>query len=220
MKIICALFLVSVISIYIVWTYDAYPQLPSETLSANVAPTLVQEMDGVPAMRYVEAPLPTGWVEPEMVLKPQLSMVPAHRTVEGSDFRSCFKHIQANDIPMTAPVYMEVKTAENGVPKSFGRMRFLYPDKGLAPDVVADDVEIIDVESHLAVTIHMMGAMTDDQCLKAYNTLVTWCENQTPRLVPVAEPVVLGYNSPFVLPWKKMWELQLRVEKAASHVPN
>ncbi len=182
-----------------------------ENSSMNIGEN--EAMAGKPAERYAEAPLPTGFAEPNMVRKVQLIDVPAHRAVEGPSFRACFRHIQANDIPMTAPVYMDVETADNGAPRAFGKMRFLYPEKDVDPNVIAKDVEIIDVPQHQAITIHFMGAMTNERCMHAQEQLMKWLDEQDTSFVVDGDPVVLGYNSPFVFPWKKMWAMQIPVKR-------
>ncbi len=145
-----------------------------------------------------EAPLPEGWPEPDASGEPVLKRLPTYRmavTVTddaqgggmGGPFGTLFRHIQNNDIAMTAPVEMTMRrdtpatqpddqpdsaadpNADTG-PLRMTAMAFLYrsPDQGreseqeeLEADVEPGDVgevRVVDVPAMTVLSIGFFGS--------------------------------------------------------------
>ena len=175
-----------------------------------------------------EAGTPSGWPEPTAIGKIELKEYPAARLAvvqsdaageSNSMFRNLFKHIKANDIPMTAPVEMTYAVAsdtDDDAGMSRKSMAFYYKDQSVGTAGRQDNVEVIDVEAVTVVSIGLKGSYSDGNYLKAHTKLLTWLDENTDSYAPAGSPRILAYNSPFV-PWfMKYSEVQIPIEKLVS----
>ena len=54
--------------------------------------------------------------------------------------------------------------------------------------------------------------MGDERTRDALHQMRVFLAEHYPELHIVGDVQILGYNSPFVLPWKKLWALQFEVQ--------
>ena len=187
-------------------------RMASDDSEALALPVTVISPTALSVNRYEEAPLPLGFAEPTVVMQPMLITVPAHRAVEAQSFSQCFQHIKRNDIPMTAPVYMSMESQGTALPRSMKHMRFLFPSPDTKSSVIVPGARVVDVPEKEVLIMYMQGVMSDDRTLNSLTQMRRYLMEHYPQLRIVSDVQILGYNSPFVLPWKKLWALQLEVE--------
>lgn len=162
-----------------------------------------------------ESPLPKGWPEPGPFNQVVRKKYPAYRaafTKEGSPngaFMKLFRHIQRNDIPMTAPVEMKMdESGKNGM--KMDRMAFLYqsPEVGkTGADGV--EVEVLDVPAIEALSYAWQGSRNDKSTAQAREALDA---ELAAKNLKSSGYRLLGYNSPFVPRSKQTHELQAILE--------
>ena len=175
--------------------------------------SVTTDLNLVSANRYDEAPLPAGFVEPEFLEQPGLEIVPAHRVVEGRSFGQCFRHISRNDIPMTAPVFMTMDMQADGNPSKMQHMRFVFPSIDTESPVRVPGARVLDVAERRVLSMYVKGSLGNARIGEALIRMRTWLAATHPELEPINELTVLGYNSPMVMSWKKLWAIQLPVQK-------
>lgn len=160
-------------------------------------------------MMISEAKLPEGFPPPGPVGMAIVKTYPAHRLArttaarDGDDqmFMKLFRHIDRNDIAMTAPVTM-AWSEPGATPERAESMAFLYarPNIGAAgadpadPGVVVEDVPEITV-----VSVGVRGTYGAVTVRKGMATLEAWLASH-PEWSAAGPPRMLAYNSPFV-PW-------------------
>jgi hypothetical protein len=158
-----------------------------------------------------ESPLPKGWPEPGPFNQVARKKYPAYRaafTTEGSPnggFMKLFKHIQRNDIPMTAPVEMKLDESDTQGAK-MEQMAFLYqsPEVGKTGADGAQ-VEVRDIPAKEALSYAWQGARDKASTTRARAAI----DAELEKLGLKAESYrVLGYNSPFVPRGRQTHELQ------------
>lgn len=169
----------------------------------------------VPAYKE-ESPLPKGWPEPGPFYQVVRKKYPAYRaafTKEGSPnggFMTLFKHIQRNDIPMTAPVEMKLDESETKGAR-MEQMAFLYqsPEVGkTGADGV--EVEVRDIPAMEALSYAWQGGRNDAATAKARGAIDAELAKQKLKATGYR---LLGYNSPFVPRAKQTHELQALIEQ-------
>ena len=146
-----------------------------------------------------EAQRPVGWPEITPVGKVELKDRPAHvrgRILqspggEGRLFGTLFRHIQARDIPMTAPVTMT--RSSGGQMQSMG---FLYENLEVGSVGTAGDTEVQDRLGHCGV--HRFAWWYSKSSYANGLTLLQKYLQERDHLQPIGEPMYMGYNSPFV----------------------
>lgn len=200
--------------------------IPSfHALLAMVSPALCdpasKEGGGKPAAAVEpgykeESPLPEGWPQPgpfDQVVKKQYPAYRAAFTKEGSpngSFMKLFRHIQRNQIPMTAPVEMKMDESEN---KSLQmeQMAFLYqsPEVGKT-GADGEEVEVRDVPAMEALSYAWQGSRNDKSTAKAREAIDAELAKQNLKAESYR---LLGYNSPFVPRAKQTHELQAILKK-------
>ena len=168
---------------------------------------------------FHEAKRPVGWPDLTPVGEIQVKQYPGYReavvardTSKASQdgmFRELFKHIQQNDIAMTAPVDMTYQQSSD--PTEMRSMAFLYdvPERGAVNE--AGDVIVRDVPARQVVSIGMRGRYSDERFDAALQQLKTWLEVQR-GYQPTGSPRFLGYNSPFVPFFWRYGEVQIPVK--------
>ena len=163
-----------------------------------------------------ESPLPKGWPEPGPFYQVVRKKYPAYRaafTKEGSPnggFMKLFKHIQRNDIPMTAPVEMKLDDADSKRVK-MEQMAFLYqsPEVGKT-GADGEEVEVRDIPAMEALSYAWQGARNDAATAKAREAIDAELSKQK---LKASGYRLLGYNSPFVPRAKQTHELQALIEQ-------
>lgn len=158
-----------------------------------------------------ESPLPKGWPEPGPFDQVTRKKYPAYRaafTQEGSPnggFWKLFKHIERNNIPMTAPVEMKLDESETKGMK-MEQMAFLYQSQNVGKTGAdGDQVEVHDIPAQEALSYAWQGARNDASIAKARGAIDAALAKQNLRATGYR---LLGYNSPFVPRSKQTHELQ------------
>ncbi len=165
-----------------------------------------------------EAEMPAGFPEPTPVGEVEVKQYPAYRRATASgfaDFWTLFRHIQQNNVAMTAPVEMDFGKADSAR-SSKQAMSFLYerPDQGTVGK--QGRVEVVDAEAATVVSIGCRGPRNTTTVSAARDRLLEWLDENR-EYAPTGSLRVMGYNSPFVPREKNFFEVQIPVEKAASH---
>ena len=177
-----------------------------------------------------EANLPEGFPPPGPVDEIVVKTYPAHRLArvraEGGGngmFMKLFRHIERNDIKMTAPVEMSwqgVRPAAEQAPAAVGRepeaMAFLYGKATIGaagndpkdPQVVVEDVPEVKV-----VSIGLRGGYDKETFDRGAKRLAAWLAEH-PEWEAAGGLRSLAYNSPFVPNIAKYSETQLPIRPA------
>lgn len=172
-----------------------------------------------------EAKLPAGFPPPGPVGEVIVKTYPAHRlarttTESGGDngmFMRLFRHIERNDIAMTAPVTMgwSGEPARRRGPES---MAFLYetPDLGEAGRDPADAAVVVeDVPEATVASIGLRGSYGEATFRKGTERLDAWLAEH-PEWQAAGPPRMLAYNSPFVPGFLKYAEVQQPLQPAPA----
>jgi methionine-S-sulfoxide reductase len=162
-----------------------------------------------------ESPLPEGWPDPSLPGLIRVKTYPPTReawveqnTGSNGQFMTLFNHIKERDIAMTAPVVMEHSgEISNQRPEA---MAFLYRRIDQAQAGQFDVVTVRDAEPMTVVSIGLMGAYKTGKQREAQEKLHAWLREH-PEYVATGDVRVLGYNSPFMLPWRKYSEVQIPI---------
>ena len=180
---------------------------------------------------FSEARLPDGFPAPGPVDEVIVKTYPAHRLArvraEGGGngmFMKLFRHIERNEIAMTAPVEMSWRQAgaaqEGDRPPTVGKepaaMAFLYarPSLGAAgadpedPRVVVEDVPDVTV-----VSIGLRGGYEPSTFERGAKALQAWLAIH-PEWKAAGDLRTLAYNSPFVPGFAKYSEAQIPITRA------
>jgi hypothetical protein len=166
----------------------------------------------------MEAKLPVGFPSPTPVGEIQVKRYPAYRLArtamkdnEGSAFWTLFGHIKKNKIAMTAPVEMTYDKSADSTGQS--AMAFLYGSTSLGKPGKNGSVEVLDVPASFAVSIGVRGYRIETRVAQARKRLQAWLARHS-EYVSAGPMRVMGYNSPFVSPNRRYWEVQIPVRKA------
>jgi len=172
-----------------------------------------------------EANLPVGFPPVSPVGEIEIKQYPVYRLAKVEQnqgpqmgmFWQLFAHISKNDIPMTAPVEMEMQSTGEGesTGMSITGMAFLYESTEQGALGRDGNVEIVDAKPYLAVTMGMRGDMNNRDFKDARTQIEAWLV-KNPQYVVTGEIRVLGYNSPSVPNSKKFYEVQIPVEVAVK----
>lgn len=167
---------------------------------------------------YMQAQTPPGWPAFTPIGEVELKQYPKYRMAvidrdsglpEQAFFFQLFSHIQRNDVKMTAPVEMEVKNINRGMPMQ--SMAFLYEtaDQG----TLGEDgrVKVIEVSPWLGVGIGMRGNPRADKVLEATKRLDAFLESK-PMLERAGNVRVMGYNDPSVPDEREYFEVIVPVK--------
>jgi len=192
-----------------------------------VAATRADEEKSARPWLVPEASLPEGFPPPGPVDEIVVKTYPAHRLArvraEGGGngmFMKLFRHIERNDIQMTAPVEMSwqgERPAAEGPPTAVGRepeaMAFLYGKAGIGaagadpkdPQVVVEDVPEVKV-----VSIGLRGGYDKETFDRGAKRLAAWLAEH-PEWQAAGGVRTLAYNSPFVPNVAKYSETQIPI---------
>ncbi|MEM8866384.1 MAG: heme-binding protein [Planctomycetota bacterium] len=161
-----------------------------------------------------EAPVPEGFPPYTPVGVIEVKQYPAYRKAVGPSFWPLFQHIQAESIPMTAPVEM---TGANRQADGDQPMAFLYQNTGVGQVGPAGDVAVEDNTESTAVSLGVRGRMSSAVVKDARQRLEAWLADHPEYQAASDEPLRLfGYNSPMVPDDQKYWEAQLLIEPVAG----
>lgn len=170
-----------------------------------------------------QAELPRGFPGFQAVDEIELRQYPAYRMVRtdmqgGSNraFWPLFRHIESNGIAMTTPVQMDWGRKDPAGAEKPMQMAFLYGDMTIAPQHVADGVEVVAIE---AQTVLSIGAIGDDRPARVEAMrarLEAYVEAHRGTWMAAGPLRTMGYNSPMVSRDRRYFEVQLPVQKVAS----
>jgi len=162
------------------------------------------------------APTPPGAIE----LKHYASVRRAEFTGEGGrrmggvrGFWPLFRHIQRNDIAMTAPVEMEERDTDDDGDTDAYTMTFLYHTTDDGPTGADGDIAVVDTEPETWLAIGVQGrtGAADDHIA----ALDAWLDAQD-DWTRIGQPRTLGYNGPNIPPARQWWEVQVQVERVGD----
>ena len=178
------------------------------TLMVNSAVSQLAEAD---EPEYVgESPLPEGWPSPGPYNKVAEKVYPTYRAAfatgkqQNRAFWTLFEHISSKDIPMTAPVEMEMNSG--GEKLSMASMAFLYQNTKVGKvGSDGEQVEVKDIPKTKAFSYAFQGGRTDDAVAKARTALENALKEKGLKATSFR---LLGYNGPGTPDAKKTWELQ------------
>jgi hypothetical protein len=187
---------------------------------------------------FSEASLPAGFPAPGPVGEVIVKTYPAHRMARAAAgkgangmFMKLFRHIERNEIAMTAPVVMgwpaenaadgagdaaEKQSAMQG-PES---MAFLYgkPTLGAAGADPADPVVVVeDVPETVVVSVGLRGSYDEATMNRGLERLRAWL-GEHPEWTVAGAPRSLAYNSPFVPGFAKFSEVQIPVVRRTENL--
>ena len=180
-------------------------------------------------MMISEAKLPEGFPGPGPVGDIVTKTYPAHRLARvrsggrGNDgsFMRLFRHIERNEIAMTAPVEMEMAADGDTASPGAESMAFLYgsADTGTpGPDPADPSVIVEDVPELTVVSLGVRGSYRDDRFAGFADRLREWLAAH-PEWVAAGPPRTLAYNSPFVPGVLKFAEVQIPIAPAPDRGP-
>ena len=176
-------------------------------------------------MMISEAKLPEGFPSPGPVGEVITKTYPAHRLARvrsggpGNDgsFMKLFRHIERNEIAMTAPVEMEMAVADGGgaSPRTES-MAFLYGSATTGtpgPDPADPNVMVEDVPETTVISLGVRGSYREERFAEFTAKLEAWL-GEHPEWVAAGPPRTLAYNSPFVPGILKYAEVQIPITPA------
>lgn len=168
----------------------------------------------------MEAPLPEGFPAPGPVGEVVVKEYPAYRAArapmrapgggEGRAFNQLFRHITTHDVKMTAPVEMTFDASRS----SMQTMAFLYERPGQGTAGQSGAVEVIDLPATTVVSVGIRGRSEGDALDDAARRLESWLAEHAGTWEAAGAPRLMGYNSPFILPYLRFSELQIPVRRA------
>lgn len=116
---------------------------------------------------------------------------------------------------MTAPVEMTYQ--KDGAPVGREKsMAFLYGDRNTGSAGRTGNVEVVDVPSHIVVSIGMRGDRSDAVLVQAEQRLRNWLEQNTNRYEQNGAVRVMGYNSPFIPRERQFFEVQIPIREVSG----
>lgn len=185
------------------------------------------------AFVWQEAKLPEGFPPPGPVGEVIVKKYPAYRLAriragggargENGMFMPLFRHIQRNDIAMTAPVEVtwspaRLEAAEattQAADRDPKAMAFLYrtPTMGEpGPDPGDSRIAVEDAPAMTVVSIGIRGRESEQRNDEAVRKLEAWIQERSRTVRIAGPPRYLGYNSPFVPGFMRYYEVQIPIE--------
>ncbi len=196
------------------------PDKPTDDGLADRVQLAVVALEFQPTM---EAPLPKDFPPPGEAGIVMVKKYPAYRVArtpmgkqasQNEAFGTLFRHIQSNQISMTAPVEMSYAAPAATDKLEPRAMAFLYGSPAIGSagvDAKSPQVEVVDVPAMTVVSIGVRGNYTQERMNEAMRTINAFLEKNAAKYVRAAEPRYLGYNSPFILPWRRFGEVQVPI---------
>ena len=180
-------------------------------------------------MMISEAKLPDGFPGPGPVGEVVVKTYPAHRLARvrsagrGGDgsFMRLFRHIERNEIAMTAPVEMELAGGDDAADR-MESMAFLYGSSAIGtvgPDPADPDVIVADVPETTVVSLGVRGSYREERFAGFRSRLEAWL-GEHPEWIAVGPARTLAYNSPFVPGLLKYAEVQIPIAPAVRPEPD
>ena len=130
---------------------------------------------------------------------------------DGGMFMRLFRHIERNDVKMTAPVEMTLpKTRENAGADGTA-MAFLYANPQIGttgPDPADGNVVVEDVPALKVASVGIRGGYGPDAFARGEELVRGWLREH-PEWEEAGSPRALAYNSPFVPGMLKYAEVQI-----------
>ncbi|MCA9289047.1 MAG: heme-binding protein [Phycisphaerales bacterium] len=182
----------------------------------------------------IDTKLPVGYPQPTPPEVVEIKAYPAVRRAEidgrgNADlgmnlaFWPLFRHIDRNDIAMTAPVEMDYRGDSEGTLSEEldlqnarnWTMSFLYEVEGDGPTGDYGRVEVVDREATLVVAIGLRGGYRYARTREATERLREWLASN-PAWEMAGEPRTLFYNGPERRPADQWAELQVPIRLAAT----
>ena len=167
-----------------------------------------------------EANLPSGFPEPGPVGVVILKKYPACREARveapGNNsndmFMTLFRHIQSNNISMTAPVEITWGMDAATQPVNPVAMAFIYHDSSIGTPGTHDHVNVIDLPAMSVLSVGIRGGFGKEQIEPAVKMIDQYLADHAWQYKPIGPVRYLGYNSPFVPPFMRFGEVQLPVQ--------
>jgi hypothetical protein len=175
----------------------------------------------------IAAPLPQGFPSPTPEGKIEVKQYPTYRAATvrysgdlsqaaSSAFGPLYRHIESNDISMTAPVEARypVGTLE-GMPDKRGEadVSFLYRDTNISPEKIAPDIRVEDVEPMTVVSLGLRGSYDYDSYQQNIERLQQWLEAHS-EWIAVGAPRRFFYDAPYVPDPLKRSEIQVPIRRS------
>lgn len=162
----------------------------------------------------MESPQPEGWPEPGPAFEITVKHFPAYRAAVkegGNGFWPLFRHISDRDIPMTAPVEMDME--EDDGQFRMTNMAFLYQsiEVGEAGEV-ENGVEVIDYPAISVVSYGSNGNYNQRKIDEILEQIDAYLETVSDEWQATGEMRVMGYNSPMVRTEQRYYEVQVIIE--------
>ncbi|XAM00045.1 heme-binding protein [Phycisphaeraceae bacterium D3-23] len=181
------------------------PDLAQDTAEAGQAPDFEIIM---------ESPQPEGWPEPGPAFEIAVKHYPAYRAAVkegGNGFWPLFRHISDRDIPMTAPVEMEMEVDKGRYRMT--SMAFLYQslDVGETGEV-ENGVEVIDYPALSVVSFGSNGNYNQDTIDEILDEIDAYLDTVSEDWQPTGQMRVMGYNSPMIRADRRYYEVQVVIE--------
>jgi len=196
------------------------PESPARTDTIHASEPESQEEPMTKPFVFRDAPLPSDYPPPGPVGEVIVKTYPASRfalvrsaDLGGADsngmFRPLLKHIQKNEISMTAPVVMGYqKQADRAQPDT---MAFVYGNTKLGRPGADGKVNVQDVPAVTVISVGVRGSYDESHFGKGIALRHDWLAKNNSRYEVSGPPRYLAYNSPFV-PWfMRYGEVQIPV---------
>ncbi|MBC8128660.1 MAG: heme-binding protein [Gloeobacteraceae cyanobacterium ES-bin-144] len=158
-----------------------------------------------------ESPLPKGWPAPGPFYQVVEKNYPAYRAAfaqkdnPNGSFWKLFKHIERNQIPMSAPVEMKLDSSDASGMK-MEQMSFIYQSTEVGKTGAdGDQVEVRDVPACKVLSYAWQGPRNKESTARAREAIDEQLAKQNLKATGYR---LLGYNSPFVPASKQTHELQ------------
>jgi hypothetical protein len=166
----------------------------------------------------VEADLPEGFPTYTPVGQIEVKKYPAYRKAETSGrvaFWSLFNHIKENQIAMTAPVEMTLRSEEANR-LSEQSMAFLYGNPAMGTPGRHGTISVSDMPDMTVVSIGVRGTRTGEAVNEAHERLQRWLKENRDQYITAGPVRVMGYNSPFVPRDRQFFEIQIPIKEIGT----
>ncbi len=192
------------------------------------------QISGVePKAADADSPLPVGFPAATPPGAIEVKTYPPYRSarargekmsLSSSDFLfwTLFRHIERNDIAMTAPVINTYPREMMDRPNSRGEvsMEFLYRDASMGKlGKDGKQVEVVDHPVETVVCLGIQGGMSESIMRDAMLVLDQWTKEHSAEWVVVGPPRRLGYHGPMTGEKRRLWELQVPIKASDSILP-
>ena len=180
-----------------------------------------------------DSPLPVGFPPATAAGVIEIKTYPPYRSarargekmsISSSDFLfwSLFRHIEKNDIAMTAPVINTYPRPLMDEPKARGEvsMEFLYRDPSMGhtgPD--GPSVEVIDRPAETYLCLGVQGNVGEKRMREAMGVLDAWLAQHAAEWTVAGPPRRLGYHGPMTATNRRLWEVQIPILRVTPTDP-